>query len=152
MSKYSNTLVLLASGERAKCLRAQDDQWGHLVELWSTQRKVALDKTLANDRPGRYRRGLISPRSAFEISSRHDALLLGFLRDVAAKTEQTLNQDKSHGLLVVASPTVMGSLRSVFPAAVRERIVGELRHDYTRTPHERLEELLKNSVESTTFL
>ena len=87
------------------------------------------------------------PKSGFEKSSKHDAKNNRFLEEVAAKIDALLEEKGSNvRLAVVAPPETMGALRSLFSEMVRNRIVKELLHDYTRTPHERLEQLITKSL------
>jgi protein required for attachment to host cells len=136
-------VVLVADGERAKLFHLEANGWEHLREIWQMQRKEALDSAYGKDRPGRYQSSPQLPKSAFEKSSKHDAKSNRFLEEVAAKIDALLEEKGSNvRLAVVAPPETMGALRSLFSEMVRNRIVKELLHDYTRTPHERLEQLI----------
>jgi protein required for attachment to host cells len=140
-------IVLVVDGERAALFHLEANGWEHLREIWQMQRKEALDSAFGKDRPGRYQSSPQTPKSAFEKSSKHDAHSSRFLQDVAAKLDELLKETGSQiRLAVVAPPETMGVLRGLFSEMVRNRIVKELLHDYTRTPHDRLEQLIRKSL------
>lgn len=142
MLKRNCDLVLLADGQRAICLIPENNGRTHLRTLWHMESNPVLDHLKGRERPGRYRSGPGLPKSSFETSSHHDAAITAFLQEVASRVHDTLRDAGQSRLAIVASPSPLGTLRAVMSKDLRRCIVQEIAHDYTRTPHDRLEEIL----------
>jgi protein required for attachment to host cells len=135
-------LLLVADGQRALCLVPQTNGWQHLRTVWHLESDGALDHENGKDRPGRYRGGAGLPRSAFEADSQHDAEIVKFLKEAISRIDDTLQTGGRRRVAIVASPAAIGILRSLMSDRVRQCVVQEIVHDYTRTPQERLEKIL----------
>lgn len=135
-------LVLVADGQRAICLAPQNNGWRHLSTLWRLESDVTLDHENGQDRPGRYRGGAGLPRSSFEMASHHDAQITNFLKGAISRLDDTLQSGSYKRIAIVASPNATGILRSLMSDRMRQCVVQEIVHDYTRTPQDRLEQIL----------
>jgi protein required for attachment to host cells len=135
-------LVLVADGQRALCLAPQNNGWRHLSTLWRLESDGPLDHEYGQDRPGRYRGGAGLPRSAFEVTSHHDAEIAKFLKETIAKLDDTLETGGYKRIAIVASPNATGILRTLMSDRMRQCVVQEIVHDYTRTPQDQLELIL----------
>lgn len=140
-------LVLLADGQRAICLIPENNGHTHLRTLWQMESNPVLDHLEGRERPGRYRSGPGLPKSSFEASSHHDVAITAFLQEVARRVHDTVQGDGQKRLAIVASPSALGTLRAVMPKELGRCVVQEIAHDYTRTPHDRLEEILLGSLQ-----
>lgn len=142
-------LVLLADGQRAICLMPAHNACPHLKTLWHMEINPVLDHLEGSERPGRYRSGPGLPKASFEASSRHDAAITAFLHEVASRVHDTLRDAGQKRLAIVASPSALGRLRAVMPKELGRCVVQEIAHDYTRTPHDRVEQILLGSLQQS---
>lgn len=139
-----NSWVLVADGRKA--LIAQNV--GQLFEPKLEVRKVMEAEpnppthVQGTDRPGRSHSSTGPGRSAVGQTDWHDQAETEFAKQVAAALGDLCRDDKVRRLVVVAAPRTLADLRSAMPAAVRERIVGEVDKDLTNHPVSEVEKIL----------
>lgn len=131
--KPQRTWILIADGIRARILL--NDGPGRGVRQLPNCEFTApnqSDGEIDADRPGRTFDSAGSGRHAFEPHSspkrdaKHD-----FARQIIARLVREYNDGNFDRLIVVASPQMLGDLRSLFPNGLKASVIGELAKDLT---------------------
>jgi protein required for attachment to host cells len=105
------------------------------------------ERSLGSSRPGRVTSGTGGGRHAFEPKHgiREHAEEV-FVRDVAAALEADLDASDGAPIVLVAAPRLLGTYRRLLPAAVRDRVVLEVRLDLTKLPVLELNKRVREAV------
>jgi protein required for attachment to host cells len=99
---------------------------------------------LRNPEAGHYKRDLVSDRPGRVINSasgRHQAYepkaspkqhaMQVWLKQIGPSLSELIDSRQGDGVLLVAAPRMLASLRKSLPASIRKRVAGEMRVDLT---------------------
>lgn len=131
--KPQRTRILIADGTRARILLNDGPGRGvrQLPDCEFTAPNQSDGETNA-DRAGRTfdsagsARHALEPHSSPQRDAKHD-----FARQIIARLVREHNNGSFDRLIVVASPQMMGDLRSLFPNGLKASVIGELAKDLT---------------------
>jgi protein required for attachment to host cells len=107
------------------------------------------ERALGSGRPGRVTSGTGGGRHTFE--ARHTIKEHAgevFVKQVAAAVAADARRNGEAGVVLVAAPRLLGAYRRQLPAAVRDRIVAEVRLDLTKLPPIELNKRVREAVAS----
>ncbi|UCG72997.1 MAG: host attachment protein [Chromatiales bacterium] len=140
--------VLTANGAGYR-LFAHDKKLAPLSEVrhvdWPSGRLPARD--INSDRPGRSFDSGGQGRHAMEPrTNAHDEEESRLARDIAATLSVAQREGDYNSLIIVAAPRLLGRLREVLPAAVRQRVVVEIDKDLTAYDAGQLTDWLRKEV------
>ena len=140
----SGTHVLVADGEKALLLvNAGDAEHPHL----KVARKEAQDAPLEpTDKPGRFNDGPSVHRSAVEESDWQRLAKERFAEDLAEMLYRQAHSGRIEQLILVASPMVLGELRSRLHKAVADVVVAEIDKTLTNHPLDEIEKHVAEAV------
>jgi protein required for attachment to host cells len=123
--------VMVADGGRFALFRNRGTPFAPDLEL--IEQEVAdFPKTseMGSDRPGRAFESVGARRSAYEMTDIRDKAEEEYCRAIAARVA-TLVGDTRAGVLLVAAPRALGTIREALSAEVRDALVAEIPKDYT---------------------
>lgn len=86
------------------------------------------------DRPGRYRGGGDSPKSAFEEVDWHQLAEDRFAAEIGDALNRLAQDNKFYNLILVAPPKVLGALRHRLHKETLGKVVAEVPKDLTSQP------------------
>lgn len=129
--------VVVADGARARILAGDPGKGGlelAMPELVGRAREKGSD--LVADRPGRSvdsshvgdRHAMEPPTDPKEVEKER------FARELVQTLEAASNEGRFARLLLVAPPKMLGELRELMPARLKEKVVGEVDKDLTWVP------------------
>lgn len=90
------------------------------------------ERDLVSDRPGRVINSASGRHQAYEpkASAKHHATQV-WLKEIGPSLRELIESRHSDGLVLVASPRMLGSLRKTLPASVRKLVASEITLDLT---------------------
>jgi|SRR5579871_2312965 len=131
----SNALLLVADGRKALFLRNHGTP--NHVEL-DVERVLGQEdpptREQGTDRPGRYRGGSATPRSAFEQTDWHQIGEDRFAAEVAATVNRLAAANQFQHLILVAPPKALSELRTHLQKNTIEKVLAEIPKDLTNQP------------------
>lgn len=136
----SGTWILIAAGEKALFLRNIGDDMDFNFEVL---RKELHDnpatREQGTDKPGRFNDGPSVQRSAVGDTDWHNLEKDRFAADLADRLYKLAHRGAFEGLVIVAAPAVLGTLRDALHREVRDKVVAEVAKDLTSEPMDRIE-------------
>jgi protein required for attachment to host cells len=92
------------------------------------------ERDLVSDRPGRVINGASGGHQAYEprVSAKEHAMQV-WLRQIGPSIRELIDSRQGDGLVLVAAPRMLASLRRSLPASIRKRVAGEMPLDLTKS-------------------
>lgn len=144
------TWIVVADSEKALILRNVTDPQDPNFEV--TQIEVQdnpSDKAQSANRPGRMQDGGPGHKSAMDDTDWHDLAKDRFAKDLADVLYKDAHKGAFDKLVLVASPQVLGVVRSEMHKEVADRIVGEIPKTLTNHPVTEIEKIVKAELGAT---
>lgn len=128
----NNAWIALCDGARGVILRNDGDAADiSLRTVASYQSSAARTHDLGDDRPGRVTGSMGSPRSAVEAPDLHDREEQEFLQHFVESLDSHVKASPHGRLVIVAPPRVLGRVRKLLNAELRDRLFAEVPRDLT---------------------
>jgi protein required for attachment to host cells len=148
MAKEAYAWVLTANGSGYR-LFAHDKKFAPLEEVrkvdWPTGRMAGRD--IDADRPGRSFDSAGQGRHAMEPpTAAHDEEEQRLARDIAQTLADAAQRGDYRNLVVISAPRLLGRLRDVLPAAVKQTVSLEIDKDLTAYDAGELTDWLRREV------
>ncbi|MCU0910944.1 MAG: host attachment family protein [Rhodobacteraceae bacterium] len=138
------THVLVADGEKALLLvNAGDAEHPHLKVAREARQDPPPEPA---DKPGRFNDGPSVHRSAVEESDWQRLAKEGFAEDLARMLYRRAHAGRIDRLILVASPMVLGALRSRLHKEVADLVVAEIDKTLTNHPIPEIEKLVAEAL------
>jgi protein required for attachment to host cells len=143
--KPTRTWVLIADGARARVLENDGPGHGlHAVDGLDFRGDHSATHDLVTDQQGRSFSSHGPGRSAIAPhSDPHRDLKKTFAHHLADVLMQGHEQKSYDRLVIVATPVTLGDLRAAISDHVRDKIVGEVAQDLTKSPNGEIAEHIK---------
>jgi protein required for attachment to host cells len=141
------TLVMAADGEKALLFRNEGDR-KFIVLQTLTHEAVANPPTheIGSDRPGRSFSSVGRRRSGYGETDWHRETKERFAKQAAEMLEEAAEGNEV-GLVIVAPPQFLGSLRDQFGASMKRRLVAEITKDLVHHETDDVAEAIARHVE-----
>jgi protein required for attachment to host cells len=109
------------------------------------------ERDLISDRPGRVINGASGQHQAYErrTSAKEHAMQV-WLKEIGPALRELIESRHSGGLVLVASPRMLGNLRKSLPAGVRKLVARELQLDLTNATVADLKKRLRPAMAAAT--
>jgi protein required for attachment to host cells len=146
--KHTRTWILVADGGRARILETTGKRQDlHLVTGSQSCLSNPPSHELGRDAPGRVYESVGHARHAVEPrSDPHTALEALFASQLATMLADHLAKDDFDRLVVVAPPVMLGNLRKMIKAEVRDKIIAEIDKDLTHVPNNEIASLIEDVI------
>jgi protein required for attachment to host cells len=131
----AGALILVGDGRKALFLRNHGAPTH--VELAVEQVFKQDDpptRDQGTDRPGRYRGGDGTSKSAFEQTDWHQLAEDRFAIEIGSTLNRLAHENRFYHLVLVAPPKVLGIVRTHLDKDTASRVVGEVHKDLTSQP------------------
>ena len=150
MTKLANgTHVVVADSEKALILEnIGDGEYLHLKVLGKEEQENPPDREQSANRPGRFNDGPQVQRSKVDDTDWHELAKERFAADLADLLYKRVHAGKIDRLVLVASPQVLGALRSQLHQEVTDIVIGEIDKTLTNHPLDQIERLLKEDLKN----
>ncbi len=127
--------VVVCDGSKALFLRNGGDAMAVSLEVIDTLTQPD-EKTsdLGTDKPGRAHSPPGTPHSAMEQTDWHAQAEQQFLRGISDRIAELAASAAEHGMVLIAPPEALGTLRSYLSENAKSVIRAELAKDYARMP------------------
>lgn len=137
----AGTWILIADSEKAMFLRNVGDDMDFNFEVVrkETQTNPAT-RDQGSHKPGRFNDGPNVQRSAVDDTDWHRLEKERFASDLAALLYRYAHAGRFQEIVIVAAPSVLGSLREEFHAEVRDRIAATIDKNLTNVPVDEIED------------
>lgn len=123
------TIVMAADGKKAVLFRNEgDEKYAVLETITHDVIDNPATRDAGSDRPGRSFSSVGSRRSAYGDTDWHSQAEDDFARRAADRLEEA-TQDNEAGVVIVAPPRFLGSLRDQLGARVKRRLLAEINKD-----------------------
>ena len=130
----TGTLIIVVDGARSALFRNTGSALApELALIESADAPAPATSDLGTDRPGRRFESTGSSRGAYESPDYHQQQEDHFAREAAAKLNR-LAAIGAQNLILVADPTVLGTMRPHIAAATRDSMICEIAKDYAGHP------------------
>ena len=145
MTQIKNgTWVVVADGEKALFLRNITDGKDPNLEVIRKEEQDSLkDIDQSANRPGRVGQVGNMGKSAYEDTDWHELAKDRFAADLADILYDRVHKGKFDSLVLVASPGVLGELRSKLHQEVSDKVIGEIPKTLTNHPIKDIEDIVK---------
>ena len=143
----TDTLILVADGEKALFLRNEgDEKYLNLqVESKQSQDNPPTREQAANRR-GRMTGGS-GNKSAVEDTDWHELAKDRFASELSDILYKRAHKGEYEHLLIIASPSTLGELREHLHQEVTDKLIGQIDKDLTNHPIEKIEKALQSEME-----
>ncbi|AUW41617.1 hypothetical protein CUJ84_Chr001219 [Rhizobium leguminosarum] len=132
--------VVVCDGAKALIMQnAGDAQLVNLKVLETLTQPSAPDREIGADKPGRTHAADGLSGSAVEETSWQDQAEAEFLKQVAGKLDELVQEKKARRIVLVAPPKALGALRPALRADTLAVITAEVAKDYTNMPVDEIE-------------
>lgn len=139
----TGTWILVADSEKALFLRNIGDAMDFNFEV---VRKETQDNPTTREqgthKPGRFNDGPSVQRSALADTDWHELEKERFASDMADLLYKRAHAGAFDEIVIVAAPSVLGTLRGELHGEVRDKVVAEIDKNLTNEPIDKLEERL----------
>ncbi len=143
------TMIVVADSEKALFLVNLTDADDPNFELIrKTEEANPPDREQSANRPGRDQASHGSRISSYDNTDFHELQKERFAADLAERLYKMAHAGKFERLVLVASPQVLGNLRSEMHKEVSDRIVAEIPKTLTNHPVDEIEKLVKAHMDS----
>jgi protein required for attachment to host cells len=145
MTQIKNgTWVVVADGEKALFLRNITDGKDPNLEVIRKEEQDNLkDIDQSANRPGRVGQVGNMGKSAYEDTDWHELAKDRFAADLADILYDRVHKGQFDSLVLVASPGVLGELRSKLHQEVSDKVIGEIPKTLTNHPIKDIEDIVK---------
>ncbi len=124
------TLVMIADGAQALVFRNEGDGKYPVLETLSHARNDnPATREQGSDAPGRTHSSTGARRSAYGDTDWHQQSEDDFARHAADLLEQAASKHPQEGIIVVAAPRTLGTLRKHYGRATAKQLVAEINKD-----------------------
>lgn len=124
------TLVLVADGAQALVFRNEgDEKYPVLETLTHARHDNPASREQGSDAPGRTHSSTDARRSSYGETDWHQQAEDGFARHAAELVETAAAAHPGQGIVIVAAPRTLGTLRQHYGRATGERVVTEIDKD-----------------------
>ncbi|WP_417522921.1 host attachment family protein [Marinovum sp.] len=150
MARIKNgTWIVVADSEKALFLQnLTDHDDPHLEVTDKDEQDNPSDREQSANRPGRMNDTGVQQRSAMDDTDWHELAKERFAADLAEKLYQEAHKGNFERLILVASPQVLGDLRSEMHQEVSDKVVAEIPKTLTNHPVGKIEELVKKELDA----
>lgn len=134
------SLLVVCDGGKALLMRNDghaDRPNLHMVD--TLQHHAEATHEIGAERPGRVYASTGGGRSAVEAPDYHDMEETAFLQQVCDQIEKAVGGHHAAKLVIAAPPKVIGKLRSLLPAPLREKVVDEVGKDLAKLSIDEIE-------------
>jgi protein required for attachment to host cells len=92
------------------------------------------ERDLVSDRPGRVINGASRGHQAYEpkVSAKEHSMQV-WLKQIGPSIRELIDSRQGNGVVLVAAPRMLASLRKSLPASIRQRVAGEMPLDLTKS-------------------
>ncbi len=144
MTKLTNgTWVLVADGEKALILRnTTDGKHPNLEVVRKEEQDNPPDREQATDKPGRAADNGPGQRTSLDETDFHQLAKDRFAQDLAELLYKRAHKGQFEKLVIVASPQVLGALRSELHQEVSDKVIAEIPKTLTNHPVQEIEAAL----------
>ena len=118
--------TLVMNGTSARIFRSDTHGDFEEVESFVNPANRVREGELHDDSRGHATSGKAGPAESFDESSAHDVARERFAADVACHLADALEKGAYHGLYLVCSPAMMGTMRDRLSASVKGAVRGEV--------------------------
>jgi protein required for attachment to host cells len=142
------TWVLIADGEKALVLENQTDHENpYLTVLTKEEQENPPDRDQSANQRGRFNDGPSVQRSAVEDTDWHQLAKDRFADDLNDLLYKRAHQGAFSQLVIVASPGVLGQLRSKMHQEVGNRVIAEVPKTLTNHGLDDIEKIVRDELE-----
>jgi protein required for attachment to host cells len=135
MKKTTKTLFVVVNGFHAVMMRNSGTSVHPKIEtIWSTEMETGAELRPRDHRPGRVYESMGNRRSAYEARDVVGHQRKIFLEKVLAKIAETRKSEEFETVMLSASPSALGVLRSLMPHDLEDAIDLQVTKDYTKLP------------------
>jgi protein required for attachment to host cells len=132
--------VVVCDGAKALILQnAGDSELMNLQVQETLTQPNEADRDMGTDKPGRSHQAHGLGGSAMEETSWHDQAAEDFLRQVAVKVDELVQEKEATRIVLVAPPRALGTLRPNLSADAQAAIAAEIPKDLTNFPIDQIE-------------
>lgn len=148
MARLENgTMVVVADSEKALFMvNLTDGDDPNLEVVRKDEEENPPDREQSANRRGRVQESAGSGVSAYEETDFHELQKDRFAADLADKLYKMAHAGRFDRLVIVASPQVLGVLRSAVHKEVADRIVAEIPKTLTNHPMPEIERIVKHAL------
>lgn len=140
--------ILVADGEKALFLRNEGDaQYPNFQVFREMRDENPATRDQASEAPGRHFDAVSPHKSGYEETDWHRIGKERFAEDIAERLYKLAHKGSFDKLILVAPPTVLGTLRKSIHKEVADRVVAEIPKTLTNHTTWDIEKLLQNSAE-----
>ena len=144
----TDTLILIADGEKALFLRNEGDE--KYLNL-NVEQKKKQDNPPTRDQAAN-RRGRMSDgngtghRSAVDDTDWHELAKDRFASDLSDLLYKRAHKGDFDRLVIIADPATLGEIRSNLHKEVGDKVIGEIDKDLTNHPLDEIEKMLQQEM------
>lgn len=143
------TWVLIADGEKALVLKNQTDHEDpYLTVLTKEEQENPPDRAQSENRRGRFNDGPSVQRSAVEDTDWHQLAKDRFADELNDMLYKRAHKGAFSEIVVVASPSVLGQLRSKMHQEVESRVIAEVPKTLTNHGLDDIEKIVRDELEA----
>lgn len=127
--------VLVGDGHKVLLLRNQGDEVHPNLQVEQELKAPDNPRTRlqGSDRPPRMVT-TASQRSAIEQTDWHDVAEVQFAKDAVSALEEVCSHRQVEGIVIVAPPRMLATIRQAMPDAIGKRVIAEIDKDLTKIP------------------
>ena len=143
----TDTLILVADGEKALFLRNEGDEKYLNLQVESTQEQDnPPTREQAANRRGRMSDSM-GNKSAVQDTDWHELAKDRFAADLADMLYKRAHKGDFDKLLIIASPSTLGEIREHLHQEVTDKLIGQIDKDLTNHPIDKIEKALQSAME-----
>ena len=140
--------ILVADGEKALFLRIEGDaQYPNFQVFREMKDENPATREQGTDQPGRHFDSASPHKSGYEETDWHRIGKERFAEDVAERLYKLAHKGSFDKLIIVAPPTVLGTLRKSLHKEVSDRVVDEIPKTLTNHTTWDIEKLVKSAAD-----
>ncbi|MEL6619583.1 MAG: host attachment family protein [Pseudomonadota bacterium] len=144
------TWVVVADSEKALFLRNLTDQQDPNFEVTDVEtQENPSDGAQSANRPGRMQDGGPGHKSAFDDTDWHQLAKERFAKELSDILYAEAHKGAFDKLVLVASPQVLGTLRSDMHKEVTDKIVADIPKTLTNHPMDEIEKIVKAELDAS---
>lgn len=150
MSTLTNgTWVVVTDSEKALFLRNLTDHANPNLDVFDEETQDnPSDRDQSANRPGRMHDGGPGQKSALDDTDWHELAKDRFAADLAERLYKEAHKGSFDKLVIVASPQVLGVLRSEMHKEVAAKVIAEVPKTLTNHPIPEIEALVKKELDA----
>ncbi len=142
----TNTLVLIADGEKALFMRNEgDEKYLNLQVEQREEQDNPPNREQAANRRGRMSDGT-NHKSAVEDTDWHQLAKDRFAADISDILYKKAHKGDFEKLVIIADPSTLGEIRSHIHQEVSNKVIGEIDKNLTNHPIDKIEQMLQQQM------